>query len=116
MPRLQTHILPVEYSRYYDSRPLLQVGALAVAHPPVSSESPVLPSAVGSEGELASPSLTGVARVSTVGGDRWISEFCASNFGSIFFGIVDIVSVVPISGCEILALNCDCGRPGCTST
>jgi len=38
------------------------------------------------------------------------------DLGRIFFGIVDVLAVVPISGRDALALNCNRAGPGRTPT
>lgn len=40
--------------------------------------------------------------------DRWVAYLRASNFGGVFFGIVEELPVIPVSGCEVLVAHRDC--------
>jgi len=48
--------------------------------------------------------------------DRWVPYLGACYFGSVFFGIVEKLAVIPVSGCKVLVLHRDCGRPSSSPT
>lgn len=87
---------------------------------PCQPEDTIWVSNVPRGGGLASPgTATTVACRGAIGrlagSDGGISKLSACHFGSIFFGIVEVLSIVPIPGCKILTLDCDSSRPCCSS-
>jgi len=47
---------------------------------------------------------------------RLFAQHLNSNLSGIFFGIIDVLSVVPVSGGDTLALDGNCAGPGGTTT
>lgn len=50
------------------------------------------------------------------GGSRLLVQHFQGDFGGVFFGIVDILAVVPVAGGDILALDADRAGPGGTTS
>ena len=46
---------------------------------------------------------------------RWRSQLPQSDFGRVFFGVVDVLAVVPVACCDVLPLDGDCAGP-CRAT
>jgi hypothetical protein len=68
-----------------------------------------------------SPRATAVAGVRAVHGgladcDGGIAQLGAGDFGGVLSGIVEVLAVVPISGCKVLSSNSDGSRPSGAST
>jgi hypothetical protein len=60
-------------------------------------------------------SVSAVTTVWTAGTNGRTAESGACDFGNVFFCVVQVLAIVPVSSCKILSLDCNCGRPSCSS-